>query len=609
MTTLDLSPGAMVWLDGQQVRVVGPAGIDRIMVDDGSGIQTVAVAVLSAHPSGDVNSDNAPDLAVIPKVDWDLARRREEVIKPLMEFPRRPTVVVEEAAQRLGCSVTMVYRLLSRYVADPRTTTLLPQKRGKRRGMQMVPEDAERIMAATIDEFYLTRQKIKGKSVADEVRRRCINAGVKPVGTMTVYRRLKALPPRTVIKARHGTKAAETAFLPSLGHFPETSWPLQVIQIDHTKVDVFVVDQVHRRVIGRPFLTLAIDVHTRMIVGFLLSLDPPSATSVALCLAHAAVAKEDWLAKRKLDFSWPVWGKPDTIHVDNAKEFHSEALSRGCSQYGITLDYRPVRTPRYGGHIERAIGTMMGKVHMLPGTTFSNVADKGDYDPEKHACMTLPELETWLALGIDVYHQSIHSALGMSPLAAWERGILGADGVLGRGLPARIADPERFLIDFLPFKRRAVTKEGVLLNHIHYWADTIRPLVNDGGPYIVRYDPRDLSRVWLLTDGGIYYALSYKARHRPPISLWEHNAVLSELRAEGRRHIDEASIFDRIEKMRTIVDEAAAATKTARRQAERRRTSSPDGAQLVATQSPTPEPAKPDAAPRRIPKPFDVEEW
>lgn len=609
MTTMDLTPGSTVWCNHEQVRIIGPAGLDRVMVEAGTSIQTVAVAALSVQPPGDMSASLAPDLAKIPQADWDLARRREEVIKPLTTFPRRTTAIVREAAQLLGCSVTIIYRLLARYEADPRTTTLLPQKRGKPKGRQMVPEEAERIMTATIEEFYLKRQRFKGNDVADEVRRRCLNAGVKPVGVMTVYRRLKALPPRRVIKARHGTKAADAAFLPSLGHFPETSWPLQVIQIDHTKVDVFVVDQVHRRPIGRPWLTLAIDVRTRMVVGFLLSLDPPSATSVALCMAQAVVAKEDWLAKRKLEFSWPVWGKPDTIHVDNGKEFHSEALSRGCSQYGITLDYRPVRTPRYGGHIERLIGTMMGKVHLLPGTTFSNISDKGDYDSEKHACMTLPELETWLALSIDVYHQSIHSALGMSPLAAWERGILGADGILGRGLPPRISDPERFLIDFLPFERRAVTKEGVLLNHIHYWADTVRPMLNDGARYIVRFDPRDLSRIWLLSESGVYYDLSYKSRHRPPISLWEHRAVLSELRTEGRRHIDEASIFDRVERMRTIVDEAAAATKTARRQAERRRTSAPHKAQGASEQPLTPETAKPDTAPQRVPRPFDVEEW
>jgi putative transposase len=32
---------------------------------------------------------------------------------------------------------------------------------------------------------------------------------------------------------------------------------------------------------------------------------------------------------------------------------------------------------------------MMGAVHLLPGTTFSNVAEKGSYVSEKRATLTL----------------------------------------------------------------------------------------------------------------------------------------------------------------------------------------------------------------------------
>lgn len=55
--------------------------------------------------------------------------------------------------------------------------------------------------------------------------------------------------------------------------------------------------------------------------------------------------------------------------------------------------------------IERLIGTMMGAVHMLPGTTFSDIVKRGDYDPERHAVMTLEELDRWLASQIvGCYH-------------------------------------------------------------------------------------------------------------------------------------------------------------------------------------------------------------
>jgi len=47
----------------------------------------------------------------------------------------------------------------------------------------------------------------------------------------------------------------------------------------------------------------------------------------------------------------------------------------------------------------------MGAVHLLPGSTFSNVAEKGDYPSEKTSALTLVELERWLALQVGgVYH-------------------------------------------------------------------------------------------------------------------------------------------------------------------------------------------------------------
>jgi len=93
------------------------------------------------------------------------------------------------------------------------------------------------------------------------------------------------------------------------------------------------------------------------------------------------------------------------VHLDNAKEFHSEALRRGCEQYGIAIDYRPVRTPHFGGHIERLIGTMMARFIFCPERHSPTFAPKGDLDPEKSAAMTLDEVERWLTHAIaGVYH-------------------------------------------------------------------------------------------------------------------------------------------------------------------------------------------------------------
>ena len=52
------------------------------------------------------------------------------------------------------------------------------------------------------------------------------------------------------------------------------------------------------------------------------------------------------------------------IHADNGKDFRSASLKASCDEYGIDIQWRPVRTPHFGGHIERLMGTLMGRVHV-----------------------------------------------------------------------------------------------------------------------------------------------------------------------------------------------------------------------------------------------------
>jgi len=511
------------------------------------------------------------DLTQIGQADWVRARERFAVIRRLAMTTERTREDVAQAASQIGCSVSSAYDLLARYLAAPRLTSLLPQPRGRKPGKSMLSAEVTAIIDQTTQEMYLTRQRLRVSDLVMQVHIRCRAQGLAMPSRGAIERRLKALPASEVMARRHGRKAARDQFAPVLGSL-DAPWPLSLVQIDHTLVDVIVVDSQTREPIQRPWLTLAIDVCTRCVAGLHLSLEPPSATSVALCISQAALSKDAWLAERGIDGTWPVYGIPERLHLDNAKEFRSQALRRGCEQHGIAIDYRPVRTPHYGGHIERLIGTMMGKVHLLPGTTFSSVQAKGDLDPAKSAVMTLEEVERWLGHAIaGVYHHEVHRGLGVPPLTAWAQGIAGDEQRLGRGSPTAVSDPRCFLIDFLPLARRLVRRDGVSLHSIGYWSDVLSTWIGHPEPMFVRFDPRDLSRIYLLGPDGIYYDLNYRDLRRPPISLWEHRAALKRLREQGHAHVDETAIFRAVQAMREIADQATHASKAVRRQQERRR--------------------------------------
>jgi len=268
-----------------------------------------------------------------------------------------------------------------------------------------------------------------------------------------------------------------------------------------------------------------------------------------------------------VDAPWPAYGIPKLLQLDNAREFRARAIRRGCEQHGIEIAYRPPLRPYFGGHIERLIGTLMGEVHLLPGTTFSSVAKRGAYDSASKAAMTLAELEAWLAWQVaGVYHVQVHSAIRCTPLVAWEKGV--------ERMPKPISqpsDPKRFYLDFLPFEQRLVTRHGIQLFNILYWHGALGPYIHDGNKHVVKYDPSNLSRVYLLERGGSYLEIPYRDLSHGAVSLREIQAGTRQLRALGSSTKDEQRLFQTIQKQREIIANSKKKTLKARRQAEQSR--------------------------------------
>lgn len=554
-------------------------------------------------------AEAAPDLRLVPEPLWQEAERRALVLRPLAALPACPREQARAAAVALGVSERQVYRLLRRCREGGGTLTALVNSgsdggRGKRR----IEERRDALIRDTVTELYLTPQRLSAERIMVEVRRRARDQHVRPPSASTVRRRIAALSQEE--RRRRGDMEVPEAVL---GSTVTAKAPLDVVQIDHTPVDLILVDPIERRPIGRPWVTIAIDVFSRCIAGFLVTLEAPSATSVGLCLAHVASDKRAWLDTIGVDADWPVMGRPRCIGVDNAAEFHSEALERGCAQHDITIDWRPLGRPQVGGIVERVIGTLMELVHGLPGTTFSNVMQRGRYDSDKAACLTLAELERWLAVAVaKLYHLRPHAGLdGEAPLRRYQEGVcaLAAEG----RAPPTPRDPRAFLIDFLPIVRRTLRRDGVVIDHIHYFLDALKPWIERDGPprrVLIRRDPRDLSRIYVHDpDDSDYLEVGYRELSRPPVSLWEHRLARSRLRRQRQSEIDEGVLFAAIEEMREIEAQARTTTRTTRRNQARRL-----GLRVIA--EPAPRLSEP-ASPRPVraidgttsSEPFDVEEW
>ena len=233
-----------------------------------------------------------------------------------------------------------------------------------------------------------------------------------------------------------------------------------------------------------------------MVLGIYVSFAAPGYTSVMLALRHA-IRPKDYLKERypKLQHDWPAHGVPEVLIVDNGKEFHSRFLTDTCVQLGIELEHAPPHCGWYKGAMERWFGTQNTKLlHELLGTTFSNVTQRGDYDPQRHAVIALPALEelihTWI---VDLYHQQVQRGLGAVPYQCWQ------SAVQVKALPdcARLAE-----LDILTGCRteRRIGRAGIELFALHYHAAALarirRALPADGKAQI-KYDPTDLSIIYV----------------------------------------------------------------------------------------------------------------
>ena len=425
MSIETIKVGKTYALHGQAVEVDGFVNSYTVTVRDVATGQTLDAAT-SELRSVHADRPQFVDISAIPADVWGKAKSDFDALVETLEVDEIDRATYGRLATRMGCSVRRVQRLRKKLRTACRVSALVPGKRGRRHGSKGVVRDAERVMNHVIRKFYLTRQRPSVAAAYERVKALCLRTGHPLPALETFRRRIYHLDQREVVLAREGAKAARQRFAPRPGRL-DVPDHLGVMQIDHTPADVIVVsDDAHRLPIGRPWLTVAIDIRSRAIQGIYVGMHEPNSTSVGLCVAHALLPKTEWLKELGVSAFWPMFGRPKLIVTDNGTEFCGQAMANGCAELGITLEHRPVGRPHWGGHVERVIGTMMGRVHLLPGTTFSNPQQRGtEYVSEKHAALTLREFQQWLVNEIcNRYHVTRHRGIGMSPLDAWERGAL-----------------------------------------------------------------------------------------------------------------------------------------------------------------------------------------
>lgn len=553
----------------------------HVMVRYVDNLTTEMLSIFQLEIPENLNSDhNNVDLSTISDTNWDKANVKYEAIKPLLGTNYYNTSLVKKRATEIGVSERSLYRWLKAYNDVGSIIGLVNQKRGWSDGKSRLNPEQDRIIHQVINAFYLTKQRHSMEQTFREVFRQCYKRNIEKPSKKAIRHRIMSISERERLNGRGQTELAKQKFRATPNQFPDADYPLSVVQIDHTPVDLMIVDEIHRKPIGRPFLTIAIDIYSRMVTGYYISLDAPSTTSVAMCIARSILPKESLLLEKGIhDVEWNVFGYPQKIHVDNGADFRSNTLGRSCAAHGINLEFRPIGEPNFGGHVERLIRTMMEETHSVSGTTFSNIHQKDNYNSEKESSMTLAEFETWLLTFITkVYHKRIHSSLLMSPSAKWKIGIYGNEETEGIGIPSIPKDERTLLLDFMPAFERTIQHFGVTIDNIRYYDAPLSMFINSTEldksktKFIFRRDPRDISKIWFYDPLAQQYLPIVSASQQiPQMSIWEYKQARKKISEYGEKFVNEHQLYDAITEMREIATKSSKTTKKARKQTERRK--------------------------------------
>ncbi len=384
----------------------------------------------------------------------------------------------------------------------------LTDRRG-RRGFRLDPE-VEKYIGDGIRGDWLIREAPTLSSVIELIQGRIQTLNDRTgrsleIPTDDTIRRWidRNVPEYERIMHREGREALEAAMRE--GRIADRPMlPLQEVEIDHTPLDVLIVSEDgseqrgdRRRKLARVYLTVAICRTTRMICGFHISFDPPSWTSVMECLRMAILPKD--VSDLGEGAEWPVFGLIVNLRYDNGREFLSFSMDAALGQ----LNIEGTRMPRAKGRLKGTVENWLKNVAVdfcawLPGKTFRNVEQKGDYPAEQRAILTMAQVKhlfkVWVVM---IYHNRDHAGLmKQAPIDKWRS----LAKIWRPELPPSVEDLNPLIALVV---NRTIQNQGIRYLGLKYQSSELNALrkrigFHFGREYMVKVDSNDISALLVL---------------------------------------------------------------------------------------------------------------
>lgn len=332
-----------------------------------------------------------------------------------------------------------------------------------------------------------------------------------------------------------GPKKYAAQHRPIRGHGLQHSLgPGMQYMIDATIADMYLVLAYDRTVVvGRPTVYLAMDLWSRMIVGFHVSFDPPSFDSVALMLENIATPKIELCARYGIQIDrniWPCEYLPSSDFVaDRGSDYMKSAAWREVNQsLSVAISNAKAWDPTLRAFMERRFGILPALFQRASfGVVEADSAARGAPNYLWDARLTITEFVKRMIRAILRYNQTpigrhnampelVAAGLANTPLNLWNWGIDNVTGSLRRHSideircatwPTEPAKPTR---SGLEWRGMYYTSPFVDSNLVHCGA-------RGGAKDVpIRFNPNDPTQILLPGEHGLEYGQPAKANKRDP---------------------------------------------------------------------------------------------
>ena len=435
-------------------------------------------------------------------------------------------------------------------------SSLIPKHSSK--GNIQQHTDSDFLIMKAINEKYLTLTRCSisqtFKYYCDLViieNRSLPEKKIKSVSQRTFYNRINALPKYDVVLKRYGKRYADINYR-TVNRMVNVTRPLERVEIDHTPLDLILLDDNLEIPLGRPYLTILIDSYSKCIVGYNLSFRPPSFESIRHAFCNACLDKSSITQQYPhLQQDWPISGKIENLVVDNGAEFWSNSLEDSLRPFATNILFNKVGKPWMKPLVEKFFDVLnKGLVHSLPGTTRSRIEQLKGYNSKKDAAITfslfLELFHTWI---IDIYHMSSDTRETAIPYFKWQEGVTALP-------PLTYTDEEaqQLRIELGILNTRTVRIGGIFLYGLRYESKELNEYRKIWGTIDknnltlkTKTDPSDISHIFVyLTNESRYIKVPCMTdiSYTSGLTLFQHQTAQKLQRTKTRLQIDHEKLAD-----------------------------------------------------------------